>query len=134
MQYDPVLPNDPRRVLSHNYDVCDLFPVQAALINPCLGRQRPAHNHVPRSTGVNFARLRIRPRHFHEPNLTLRHLRCSQRKLQQSPIGLHCLWVACCHLNYATHGAKKEAARKMVSIDVLFIYGIIYTFNFTLSW
>lgn len=22
IQYDPVLPNDPRRVLSHNYDVC----------------------------------------------------------------------------------------------------------------
>jgi hypothetical protein len=63
IKYDPVIPADPRLVISHRYEVrAELGIFFLALMIRCIGRQCPEYNHLPRSPRVDFSDFRLRSR------------------------------------------------------------------------
>ena len=55
IKYDPVVPADPRLVISHRYEVCaELAPFFLVLIIRYLGCERPEDNRISRPSRINF--------------------------------------------------------------------------------
>ena len=60
IEYDPVLPNDPRRVLSHNYDVSpSIIAFLDAIETVSSGRQRSTNRHCTSPSRVNLSDICI---------------------------------------------------------------------------
>ena len=57
IKYDPVIPADPRLVISHRYEVrAELILVLfLVLTSSCLGCERSKDNHLSRSSRVDFS-------------------------------------------------------------------------------
>lgn len=83
VQYDPVLPDNPKIVLSHEYEVrLSPLPSSDMYVKKGSGCEHPAHNYSTISTRVHLARFYIRAGHVPYPDLTVRNLRSIEREFQ----------------------------------------------------
>jgi hypothetical protein len=116
--YDPALPYDPKRVLSHHYEACpfshaSLFVTYFLL---CQGRKCPTDNYSACSSRIDVARVRIWPRHVPHAGSTIEYLRCSQRELQQGPAGADCCGTGGGYHVHQANGEEKAAEREVVPL------------------
>ena len=83
IKYDPVIPADPRLVISHRYEVrVEVIPVLLlVLMISGLGRERSKDNHLSRSPGVDFSDFRLWTRFVWEQSKPIEHVRCPEREL-----------------------------------------------------
>jgi len=75
VEYDPVLPNDPRRVLSHNYDVSPSTIVFIDIIQTVSsGRQYSTNRHRTSPAGINLSGTRIWVGYIPYPGRPFKHI------------------------------------------------------------
>ena len=124
VQYDPVLPDDSHRVLSHNYHVRDA-PSPAYHLGQLLfffsgptGCKHKTHIDCASLAGIHLTRLRVWTRPFRDTCCALGSIRCVERDLQQGSARLHHLWTSCSDYSHAADGTKEAPAREMVSIGI----------------
>ncbi len=93
MQYDALLPDDPKRVLSHKYQVChpillSLLQFQG-LINEQPGCEDQCNYNFTLPTRVDFPRFRVRSRSILHPDCTFEYFRYPFGIILQSAVGAH---------------------------------------------
>jgi hypothetical protein len=82
VKYDPVVPANPRLVISHRYEVrAELPPTFLAVEHRHLGRECPEDNHVARPSGIDFSDFRLRSRFVREQGNAVEHVRRPEREL-----------------------------------------------------
>ena len=75
IKYDPVIPSDPRLVISHRYEVCaELIPLSPSVLIRCLGCKCPEDNYLPCSPRVDFSDFCLRARLVWEPGDAIQHV------------------------------------------------------------
>ena len=119
VQYDPVLPDDAHRVLSHNYHVRYAPSPANHLGQPFLcvaGCEHKTHINCASLAGIHLARLCVWARPFRDACRAVGSIRCVERDLQQGSACFHHRWTSRSDYSHAADGTKEAPAREMVSI------------------
>lgn len=119
VQYDPLIPDDSKRVISHNYKVrpaLDSF-MRCLTFDPAC-KDRP-HHRQSSSARVHFTRLRLRPRPLLISNSSFQDIRRPQRKLQQGTTRTDDRWSCCSYHDREAKSEEEEAKGAMVSFAVI---------------
>ncbi len=127
IEYDPVLPHDPKRVLSHNYKViCVFLPFSSHSQLNQLGNQRPENTDLTIPSRIHDAHLRLRSRHVPDSPGTFGYIRRSERDVQQDATRVYRPGSSGCHFDHEADGEEETIEGEMVSVNVYYDT-VVYT-------
>ena len=98
VKYDPVIPANPRFVISHRYEVrAELAPPFLAVDHCCLGCECAEDNHLTRPPGIDLSDFCLWSRFVREQGDTIEHVRRPERELQQGSACADNRRADCCY-------------------------------------